>query len=88
VDGFGRVAHLLLKVTIGGMAWKCRETSRTNIVSKGSITIDGNQPYRCPPAKTTSREIAVITLHHTHTRRFAIAPGDLVNLEGDVLGNT
>jgi riboflavin synthase len=85
VDGPGRVAHLTAE---GDNWWYGVEVPRDLarfIVSKGSITIDG-------VSLTVARrhnhiaEIAVIPYTYAHTNIRDRVPGDLVNLEGDVLG--
>ena len=55
------------------------------IVSKGSITIDGIS-LTVARWQNHIAEIAVIPYTFTHTNIRDRAPGDVVNLEGDVLG--
>jgi len=89
VDGTGRVAH----VTRDGDSWNFGvavplELARY-IVSKGSLTIDG---ISLTVARWYVRrqfslaEIAVIPYTYQHTNIADRVAGDLVNLEGDILG--
>jgi riboflavin synthase len=85
VDGPGRVAHLSAE---GDNWWYGVEVPRDlarYIVSKGSITIDG---ISLTVARRQNQivEIAVIPYTYAHTNIRDRVPGDLVNLEGDVLG--
>ena len=85
VDGPGRVAHLSAE---GDNWWYGVEVPRDlahYIVSKGSITIDG---ISLTVARRQNQivEIAVIPYTYAHTNIRDRIPGDLVNLEGDVLG--
>jgi riboflavin synthase len=85
VDGTGRVAHL----TAEGDNWSYDVEIPPDIgryiVSKGSITIDG---ISLTVARWHSgvAEIAVIPYSYEHTNIRDRMAGDLVNLEGDVLG--
>jgi riboflavin synthase len=85
VDGTGRVAHLAAE---GDNWWYGVEVPpelARYIVPKGSLTIDGI-------SLTVARwhnhiaEIAVIPYTYAHTNIRDRLPGELVNLEGDVLG--
>jgi len=85
VDGPGRVAHLTAE---GDNWWYGVEVPRDlarYIVSKGSITIDG---ISLTVARRQNHivEVAVIPYTYAHTNIRDRVPGDLVNLEGDVLG--
>ena len=85
MDGSGRVAHLTAE---GDNWWYGVEVPRDlarYIVSKGSITIDG---ISLTVARRQNQivEIAVIPYTYAHTNIRDRVPGDLVNLEGDVLG--
>jgi riboflavin synthase len=85
VDGPGRVAHLTAE---GDNWWYGVEVPRDlarYIVSKGSITIDGIS-LTVARRQNHIAEIAVIPYTYAHTNIRDRAPGDLVNLEGDVLG--
>jgi len=85
VDGFGRVAHLTAE---GDNWWYGVEVPRDlahYIVSKGSITIDGIS-LTVARRQNHIAEIAVIPYTYAHTNIRDRIPGDLVNLEGDVLG--
>ena len=85
VDGTGRVMHL----TADGDNWwygvEIPPDIGPYIVSKGSIAIDG---ISLTVARWHNRmaEIAVIPYSYEHTNIRDRVPGDLVNLEGDVLG--
>ena len=85
VDGPGRVAHLTAE---GDNWWYGVEVPRDlarYIVSKGSITIDGIS-LTVARRQNHIAEIAVIPYTYAHTNIRDRVPGDLVNLEGDVLG--
>ncbi len=85
VDGPGRVAHLTAE---GDNWWYGVEVPRDlarYIVSKGSITIDGIS-LTVVRRQNHIAEIAVIPYTYAHTNIRDRVPGDLVNLEGDVLG--
>ena len=85
VDGPGRVAHLTAE---GDNWWYGVEVPRDlarYMVSKGSITIDGIS-LTVARRQNHIAEIAVIPYTYAHTNIRDRAPGDLVNLEGDVLG--
>jgi riboflavin synthase len=85
VDGPGRVAHLTAE---GDNWWYGVEVPRDlarYIVLKGSITIDGIS-LTVARRQNHIAEIAVIPYTYAHTNIRDRAPGDLVNLEGDVLG--
>ena len=85
VDTIGRVAHL----TKDGDSWnfgvQIPAELAAYIVSKGSITIDG---ISLTVARWHNQiaEIAVIPYTYQHTNIADRAPGDLVNLEADILG--
>jgi len=85
VDGPGRVAHLTAE---GDNWWYGVEVPRDlarYIVSKGSITIDGIS-LTVARRQNHIAEIAVIPYTYAHTNIRDRVPGDLVNVEGDVLG--
>jgi riboflavin synthase len=85
VDGPGRVAHLTAE---GDNWWYGVEVPRDlarYIVFKGSITIDGIS-LTVARWQNHIAEIAVIPYTYAHTNIRDRVPGDLVNLEGDVLG--
>ena len=85
VDGSGRVAHLTAE---GDNWWYGVEVPRDlarYIVSKGSITIDGIS-LTVARRQNHIAEIAVIPYTYAHTNIRDRVPGDLVNVEGDVLG--
>jgi riboflavin synthase len=85
VDGPGRVAHLTAE---GDNWWYGVEVPRDlarYIVSKGSITIDGIS-LTVARRQNHIAEIAVIPYTYAHTNIRDRVPGELVNLEGDVLG--
>ncbi len=85
VDGTGCVTHLTAE---GDNWWYGVEVPRDltpYIVSKGSITIDGIS-LTVARWQNHIAEIAVIPYTFTHTNIRDRAPGDVVNLEGDVLG--
>jgi len=85
VDGSGRVAH---RTAEGDNWWYGVEVPRDlarYIVSKGSITIDGIS-LTVARRQNHIAEIAVIPYTYAHTNIRDRVPGDLVNLEGDVLG--
>ena len=85
VDGTGRVAALVPE----GESWRYSvevpaEIARY-VVPKGSITIDGIS-LTLAKWEGLIAEIAVIPYTYEHTNIRNRKPGDLVNLEGDVLG--
>jgi riboflavin synthase len=85
VDGTGRVVQL----TREGHSWlfgvEIPAALAPYVVPKGSVTIDG---ISLTVARWYSRvaEIAVIPYTYEHTNLGDRAPGDLVNVEGDILG--
>jgi riboflavin synthase len=85
VDGTGRVAHL----TPEGDSWwyglEIPSDVARYVVAKGSITIDGIS-LTVARWRNNIAEIAVIPFTFSHTNIRDRAPGDLVNLEADVLG--
>ena len=85
VDGPGRVAHLTAE---GDNWWYGVEVPRDlarYVVSKGSITVDGIS-LTVARRQNHIAEIAVIPYTYAHTNIRDRVPGDLVNVEGDVLG--
>jgi riboflavin synthase len=85
VDGTGRVAHL----TRQGDSWlfgvEIPRALAPYVVSKGSVTIDGIS-LTVAHWRNGVAEIAVIPFTYEHTNIGDRAPGDLVNIEGDILG--
>lgn len=85
VDGAGRVISLSPE----GDGWRyCVEVPEEiarYVVAKGSITIDGVS-LTVANWKNGVAEIAVIPFTYEHTNLRDRKPGDVVNLEGDVLG--
>jgi len=85
VDTVGHVAHL----TAEGDSWwygvKIPEEFARYVVPKGSITIDGIS-LTVARWQNNLAEVAVIPYTYEHTNIRDRKPGDVVNLEGDILG--
>jgi len=85
VDRIGEVAHLRKE----GESWwygvKVPADFARYIVPKGSITIDGIS-LTVADCHDRIAEIAVIPYTYEHTNIRDRQPGDVVNLEGDILG--
>jgi riboflavin synthase len=89
VDTVGQVAHLKQD----GDSWLFGVHMPADlapyIVEKGSLTIDGVSLTVAnwqPSQHSSIAEIAVIPYTHRHTNIADRSPGDLVNLEADILG--
>ncbi|HXQ26946.1 MAG TPA: riboflavin synthase [Candidatus Acidoferrales bacterium] len=84
VDGVGRVTKLTPEGDNWWLAVRVPEDLRRYVAEKGSIAIDGI-------SLTVARwhdgiaEFAIIPFTHAHTNIRAMAPGDAVNLECDIL---
>ena len=85
VDAIGTVVHMNADGQSWNFAVEVPADFARYLVSKGSITIDGISltvaRWRQPIA-----EIAVIPYTYSHTNLADCNPGDLVNLEADILG--
>jgi riboflavin synthase len=84
VDGVGRVTKLTPEGDNWWLAVRVPAELRRYVAEKGSIAVDGI-------SLTVARwhdgiaEFAIIPFTHTHTNVRAMAPGDAVNLECDIL---
>jgi riboflavin synthase len=85
VDGTGRVAHLRPEGENWWYGVQVPEEFARYIVPKGSITIDGIS-LTVANWQDGIAEIAVIPYTYEHTNIRDRKPGDVVNLEGDILG--
>jgi riboflavin synthase len=96
VDGTGRVTRLDPEDPGSNNWWlgmEIPEDFARYIVPKGSITIDGISltvarwhNFVTPLKQVPTVEVAVIPYTYEHTNLRDRKPGDVVNLEGDVLG--
>ena len=85
VDGTGRVAHLRPEGENWWYGVGVPEDFARYIVPKGSITIDGVS-LTVANWHDGIAEVAVIPYTYEHTNIRDRRPGDVVNLEGDILG--
>ena len=85
VDGTGSVAAIDPEGASWRYAVRVPEDLAKYVVPKGSITIDGIS-LTVAHWENPIAEIAVIPFTFEHTNISNRKPGDLVNLEGDVLG--
>ncbi|GAC1619175.1 MAG: riboflavin synthase [Candidatus Acidiferrum sp.] len=85
VDTVGRVVRLGAEGDSWWYAVEVPQDFSRYVVSKGSITIDGIS-LTVARWHNAVAEVAVIPFTYEHTNIRSRKPGDLVNLEGDVLG--
>lgn len=85
VDATGRVARLDPQGPNWWFGVEVGPDFARHVVMKGSVTIDG---ISLTVARWDGRiaEVAVIPYTYQHTNLSSLAPGDAVNLEGDVVG--
>jgi riboflavin synthase len=90
VDGTGRIAHLAAGGTANTNRWlgvSVPKDLARYIVPKGSITIDGiSLTVARWSASARIFDVALIPYTYEHTNLRDRKPGEMVNLEGDVLG--
>ena len=88
VDGVGEVTNLAAEGENWWYSVRVPDDVMRYIVPKGSVTIDGISltVARTSLLPFSTIEIAVIPYTYEHTNIRDRKPGDIVNLEGDVLG--
>lgn len=85
IDGTGRIAAMTPEDTAVWVEIEASEGLLRYIVEKGSIAIDG---ISLTVAKVTEKSFAVSLIPHTgaETTLLRRKPGDIVNLENDIVG--
>lgn len=85
VDGLGTISHIQKDDNAFWYTICAAPSLLRYIVEKGSIAIDG---ISLTVAKVTDLDFSVSIIPHTagHTALFSKYPGDLVNLETDIIG--
>jgi riboflavin synthase len=84
VDGVGRVLRLAREGENWWLAVRVPEDLRRYVVEKGSMAVDG-MSLTVAAWRDGVADIAIIPFTYEHTNVHAMAPGDRVNLETDIL---
>ncbi|MFZ3200449.1 MAG: riboflavin synthase [Candidatus Acidiferrales bacterium] len=84
VDGTGRVTRLISEGENWWLGVRVPEELRRYVAEKGSIAVDGIS-LTVARWEEGAAEMAIIPFTYTHTNVQALAVGDLVNLECDIL---
>ncbi len=87
VDGVGRLLESRQTATSWEMTFKAPSSIARYIVPKGSIAVNGiSLTVAEYDSEAMQFKVAVIPLTYQETNLSQLAPGSLVNLEGDILG--
>ena len=85
VDGAGRVTRLAPEGDNWWLSVRVPENLRRYVAEKGSIAIDGISLTVARWQRDGVADFAIIPFTYAHTNIRAMAPGDAVNLEVDIL---
>ncbi|MBF2066888.1 MAG: riboflavin synthase [Calothrix sp. C42_A2020_038] len=87
VDGIGQLLEIRQTSTSWEMTFKAPSSIAKYIVPKGSIAVNGiSLTVAEYDSEAMQFKVAVIPLTYKETNLNQLAPGSLVNLEGDILG--
>ncbi|BAZ11962.1 riboflavin synthase subunit alpha [Calothrix sp. NIES-4071] len=87
VDGVGQLLEARQTATSWEMTFKAPSSIAKYIVPKGSIAVNGiSLTVAEYDSEAMQFKVAVIPLTYQETNLSQLAPGSLVNLEGDILG--